>query len=1165
MADQINIKDVLDSMMGDQESINVLADYLGYTVGKNPVNPDSDLRIYFTDKTEDKNTGVMSVLALPDLDENSNTIQIRKLYEQVIDIKDNQLGSDFSVSVVGFIGKKRLVFFPMVGGNRDTRLDINPKTVDIDLYKRNLNYLKNDQIVVEESPFGFGAEIKIDDKAFRRELSSGFLTMVSLYRKKLSEWITASDLKKYLENLVSDKAKIYIEQNNIDALVQDDSYKRVLSTVVDTISLRQLMRRFLEGYYGPDSFNVDGIALGVGDGTLDEAIEKAVNIAKNVSEEKKIKKLNKEKTPIGQLDLFDASFTSEELDATSQVQVKDGQEDYLADLSKKATKQFELAYGGDLFAGSIGDASTKIDNELAKQNDVDWAKPYIDTKEGNFSFRFEDMPPEAIEKQYEDSMSQNVQITLDKETNKPVVFFGDDEVEQKNKGAYYTDQHFVDYMVNQTVAVEFQKRYDAIKASLKDGDITQIDEAIKHLLDLKIADFSCGGGSFLRGAFLKIAEQFPMLNALDYPQEIRDKYDFLSNSENSQYLWEDYVMKHMIYGVDIDYKAIIIASLTLTLSSLEHKPKNTKLPQLIGRTLIHANSLINAVPYYKREEVFGKYKKDIAKLRKLKSTDFDAFIKLRDELTEKVITEAGDVSKYASFLEINCIEFCLPEIFFNEDGTLKPHGGLDIIIGNPPWEIWKPNSDEFFSEYDASYRGLPNKRAKKKLEKEIIAKMPDVAEKWQDEQDRIKAGSKYYRSTDNFHYQTWKVNGRKTSSDLNLYKVSLERFTQLAKDNALFSILVPDNFATDNGSTGLRHLVIDHYELDEFLSFENRKHIFAAVDGRYKFAVLTFKGKNPNLKEENAKNNATFRTFFYRKNLDDLNNNEIKMQYPFSFLFNMEPERYAMVESRNKAIFNLFRKIRTTFQPLRDSQLIKFGNDFHKTNDADKFIDVEKASDSDIPLYEGKYINQFLIKPKEIQYVIPQNIVTKKIKDDIKTYRIVLRAVARATDKRSLIGTLLPPQNSCMNSLLIQKKATDTSLADKLFILGMLNSYVIDFILRQLISMNINQIYLQQLPIPKDSDITDSPQIVQITKELLKENKGYYNDLDDVVRGDAYQNYGHDDLVAELNARIMIDFKLTRQEIVTLMHTFESATHTKGVQDETQRILDCYDRLSEEE
>lgn len=1160
MVDKIQIKDVLDSMMGDQESINVLADYLGYTVGKNPVNPDSDLRIYFTDKTEDKNTGVMAIKALPDLDENSNTIQIRKLYEQVIDIKNNQLGSDFSASVVGFIGKKRLVFFPMVGGNRDTRLDINPKTVDIDLYKRNLNYLKNDSVVVEESPFGFGAEIKIDDKAFRRELSSGFLTMVSLYRKKLSEWITASDLKKYLENLVSDKAKVYIEQNNIDALVQDDSYKKVLSTVVDTISLRQLMRRFLEGYYGPDSFNVDGIALGVGDGTLDEAIEKAVNIAKNVSEEKKIKKLNKEKTPIGQLDLFDASFTPEELDATSQVQVKDGQEDYLANLSKKASKQFELAYGGDLFAGSIGDVATKIDNELAKQNDVDWAKPYIDTKEGNFSFRFEDMPPEAIEKQYEDSMSQNVQITLDKETNKPVVFFGDDEVEQKNKGAYYTDQHFVDYMVNQTVAVEFQKRYDAIKTSLKDGDISKVDEAIKHLLDLKIADFTCGGGSFLRGAFLKIAEQFPMLNALDFPQEIRAKYDFLSNSENSQYLWEDYVMKHMIYGVDIDYKAIIIASLTLTLSSLEHKPKNTKLPQLIGRTLIHANSLINAVPYYKREEVFSKYTKDIAKLRKLKSTDFSAFTKLRDELTEKVISEAGDVSKYASFLEINCIEFCLPEIFFNEDGTLKSHGGLDIVIGNPPWEIWMPNSDEFFSEYDASYRSLSNKSKKRQLEKTLFNEFPELSDKWEEEKNRYKLGGNYFHSEDAFKYQKWIVNGKKTTSHINLYKISLERFTQLAKKNALFSILVPDNFATDNGSTGIRHLVIDHYRLKEFLSFENRNSIFATIDNRYKFAVLSFNGKE----EDNPKDIPAFRAFFYRRKLNDLNNDEIKMAYPFSFLREMEPERYAMVESRNKEIFNLFRKIRTTFSPLRDTKLIKFHHDFNKTKDANKFIGIEEATDQDIPLYEGKSINQFVIKPEEVKYAISKDAVKQRINDDVNSYRIALRAIASSTNKRSLIVTLLPPQTSSVHSLFSEKYADEVPLKNKIFMVGILNSYVIDFLLRQLISINVSLIFVQQMPIPKMDEVKDASQIVQISKALLQENKGYYEDLNHLVEGDAYQEYSHDELIAELNARVMIDFNLTRQEIVTLMHTFESANHTKDVQDETQRILDCYDRLSEE-
>ena len=66
------------------------------------------------------------------------------------------------------------------------------------------------------------------------------------------------------------------------------------------------------------------------------------------------------------------------------------------------------------------------------------------------------------------------------------------------------------------------------------------------------------------------------------------------------------------------------------------------------------------------------------------------------------------------------------------------------------------------------------------------------------------------------------------------------------------------------------------------------------------------------------------------------------------------------------------------------------------------------------------------------------------------------------------------------------------------------------------------------------------------------------------MEGDAYQEYSHDELIAELNARVMIDFNLTRQEVVTLMHTFESANHMKDVQDETQRILDSYDRLSEE-
>lgn len=427
------------------------------------------------------------------------------------------------------------------------------------------------------------------------------------------------------------------------------------------------------------------------------------------------------------MDLFSNSFTEEEETATSKVKIKEGQEDYLADLSQKALKQFQLAYGGDLFAGSIGNAATKIESELAKKNGINWVKLYADTKAGNYSFRFADMPPEAIEKQYEDSMSKNVQITLDEETRKPVVFYGDDEVEQKNKGAYYTDQRFVNYMVNKTVEVEFQNRYQELKKAINSKNIDEINSKLNHLLDLKIADFSCGGGSFLRGAFLKLAEKFSLIHNLDIPENIKSRYAFLADNEDAQYEWENYILNNMIYGVDIDYKAIIISSLTLSLSSLQHRPKNTKLPQLIGKTLIHQNSLINAVPYYRRAEVFGKYQNEIAKLIKLKKDDFSAFAKLRDELQAKVIPGSGDVSKYSSMLHIQSIELNLPEIFFNDDGTLKAHGGMDIVIGNPPWDSLKPNSDEFFSEYDKTYRRLTN-RNKKVLRQKLVQNFPQLEE-----------------------------------------------------------------------------------------------------------------------------------------------------------------------------------------------------------------------------------------------------------------------------------------------------------------------------------------------------------------------------------------------------------------------------------------------------
>lgn len=268
-----SLKELIDNLKNDIQSFELVATYLGYSLGENPIENSGEWKILFTDKLEDKSRGVMAIKFQEDLNSSSKTIEVRRLYKQVEKLRDSYT-VDFDTQLVGFIGENRIVIFPTHSGNRDVRLDINLETAEKSFYISNFNLLKNENIQIEEDDFGFGEDIRIPEGVFTQQLSSHFLVVVSYYRKKLSELITASPLKLELKELVGFKAQFYLEQGDLINLVEDDTYTAVLSNVVDTIILRQLMRRFLEGYYGSDAFNVNDIALGVGNGTLDDALKK---------------------------------------------------------------------------------------------------------------------------------------------------------------------------------------------------------------------------------------------------------------------------------------------------------------------------------------------------------------------------------------------------------------------------------------------------------------------------------------------------------------------------------------------------------------------------------------------------------------------------------------------------------------------------------------------------------------------------------------------------------------------------------------------------------------------------------------------------------------------------------------------------------------------------
>jgi hypothetical protein len=585
---------------------------------------------------------------------------------------------------------------------------------------------------------------------------------------------------------------------------------------------------------------------------------------------------------------------------------------------------------------------------------------------------------------------------------------------------------------------------------------SEIKSTVDHFLAMKVVDLTCGGGSFLRGAFLKLAGKHELLAGLKLSSTILTSYPMFRSGDEGECSWEEYLLDRVIYGVDIDYKAVTIASLTLTLSSLQHRDSNKPLPNLIGRTLIHQNSLMNTVPFEERKQAFAPLKHDIAALRRAKLGHDAAFEAMRIKLQERVAHYADKtLGDQAPLLSAESLEINLPEVFFKADGTLDPCGGFTCVVGNPPWEAWKPNSDEFYSHYDSNYLSLENARLKKQRQSELKLKFPGLEERWNEYSLKMYSGSQFLRDRKNYQYQSWLVDGRRTSSDLNLYKIAVERFYQVLTIAGQMGILVPDNLATDLGSTGLRHLLFEHGQMEEYLSFENRRKIFSEVDGRTKFAVLLMK------KEEPAA--TTFRTFFYEHDLNALNNDAKKLAYDVNDV-KKNSELLSLVEPRSQAQLDVYHRMTTKFPLFGETKPFKLGNDFHRTNDSQYFTTDEKSSA--YPLYEGKTFEQFTIIEKPKEFATLEGVM-KKVDPDQKSWRIAIRSVASSTNKRSVIATLLPPNAVATHSVNIQKNVAETNLYDQLFYVGVLNSYVIDFYLRLLISMNITQSFIKQTPIPK--------------------------------------------------------------------------------------------------
>lgn len=310
------------------------------------------------------------------------------------------------------------------------------------------------------------------------------------------------------------------------------------------------------------------------------------------------------------------------------------------------------------------------------------------------------------------------------------------------------------------------------------------------------------------------------------------------------------------------------------------------------------------------------------------------------------------------------------------------HRGFDAIIGNPPWEVQKPNSKEFFSNVDPLYRGYGKQEA---LQRQQLYFEHDAAVEtdWLAYSARLKALSNWVKYVaHSFGDQVWLDNkGNKHhdfplaskfsesaadhatwnamrqvrqgyadprhpfqfqgSADLNTYKMFLETGYSLLRQGGRLGLLVPSGIYSDKGSGELRKLFLNQSRWSHLYAFQNERFVFAAVHHSFKVAAVQVeKGGQP----------GSLKTRFRLGPGDSPESYELEADIPdesgylqvsVAEIEEFSPHSGAILEIRSyqdlEIVKKLYRNSVLLSDKSHDSWALRFSTEFHMTNDSKLF------------------------------------------------------------------------------------------------------------------------------------------------------------------------------------------------------------------------------------
>ena len=442
------------------------------------------------------------------------------------------------------------------------------------------------------------------------------------------------------------------------------------------------------------------------------------------------------------------------------------------------------------------------------------------------------------------------------------------------------------------------------------------------------------------------------------------------------------------------------------------------------------------------------------------------------------------------------------------DDIVQRRGGFDIILANPPWEVFKPQAKEFFAEYSGVV--TKNKMTIKEFEKEQskLLQNAEVRAAWLAYESRFRHLSQWFRAAPEFKHQSAVVGGKKTGSDINLYKLFVERSFHLLRAGGHCGIVIPSGIYTDLGAKGLRDLLFGHTQIEGLFCFENRKEVFEGVHRSFKFVVLTFEKAAAARLQAAGERNASappddllaeqaveahggatgttrFPAAFMRHDVEELTRfpNEGALWLEVELIKRLSPDSHSVMEFKSALDVQIAEKMLKF--PLLGERIegvwnAKMMREFdHTASDVRDFVLGAPADDA-TPLLEGKMIWQFDANYAEPQYwvtIAKANAWLVKKKSDASgnpyanEYRVAFRRQSASTNERTLVATVIPKRlhDDNLATFMPRDEEGESLLteAERVYLSALLNSYCVDYCIRSRVTTNLNFFFLEQLAIPR--------------------------------------------------------------------------------------------------